>query len=168
MIQNYTSNKFIRKNPQKPKWLGANPTINFPQVKQIFTLKRTRRRITKEFFSCHMRRISLFLAACLTNFLCLSFQVCTCLFLNLSLHLYAPTPPSLPLSASLCALHPLHCCSPALYPNLQPCLSLIPLWLGSPHSAPPKYISMPGWIPTLSTHHHPTSTNHKLQIGSDT
>ena len=90
MIQNYTSNKFIRKNPQKPKWLGANPTINFSQVKQTFSLKRTRRRITKEeFFSCHMRCSSLFLAACLTNFLCLSFQVCTCLFLNL--HLYAPT-----------------------------------------------------------------------------
>ena len=122
MIQNYTSNKFIRKNPQKPKWLGANPTINFPQDKQIFTLKRTRRRITKEeLFSCHMRHILLFLAACLTNFLCLSFQVCTCLFLSLSFHLYAPTPPSLqcfPVSASICALPLLRCCSPALYPNL--------------------------------------------------
>lgn len=120
MIQNYTSNKFIRKNPQKPKWLGANPTINFSQVKQTFTLKRTRRRITKEeFFSCHMRRSSLFLAACLTSFLRLSFQVCTCLFLNL--HLSAPTPASLQcflLSASFCVLPLLRCCSPALYPNL--------------------------------------------------
>lgn len=69
-----------------------------------------------------MRYISLFLAAHLTNFLCLSFQLCTSVFLSLSLQLHVSAPPSFQcfhLSASLC-VPSLLCCSPALYPNPWP------------------------------------------------
>lgn len=135
----------------------------FPQVKQIFTLKRTRRRITKEFF-CHMRCISPFLAACLTNFLCLSFQVCTCLPESVSPPLCSYLHPFL--SASLRPPLPLHCCSPAPISKSIAMSVFNPTMTWVPHSAPPKYI--PCLIdPHSSTHHHPI-TNHKLQTGSDT
>lgn len=54
------------------------------QVKQHFPIERIGRITDEEVFFGYMRHISLFLASHLTNFFCLSFQLCTSLFLNLS------------------------------------------------------------------------------------